>query len=65
METVSKIYAIDANTGGHFIEYGIGYDSATGQVSLREIDGWKGEIRDLPLVVRDGRIYAEEENADG
>ena len=64
METVSKNYAIDANTGGHFIEYGIGYDSATGQVSLREFDRWNGQIRDLPLVVKDGRVYVEDDNGE-
>ena len=35
-----------------------------GQVSLREFDRWNGEIRDLPLVVKDGRVYAEDDNGE-
>lgn len=46
------------------VEYSMIYNLNTGEVFLREFDRDTGRIRDLPLVVRDGRIYAEDDNGE-
>ena len=46
------------------VEYGFMYDRDTGAVYLREFEPETGKMLNLPLVVKDGRVYAEEESAE-
>ena len=44
------------------VEYGVYYDPITKLVNLVKFNRTTGEIKHLPLVVKDGRVYGEDDD---
>ena len=45
-----------------WVEYGVYYDPTTKLVYLQIFKKTKGEIKHLQLVVKDGRVYGEDDD---
>lgn len=51
-------------TTSAIVEYGVGIDYGTRELVLREFNLSTGEVRNLPLAAKDGRIYVEEDDGE-